>query len=247
MDYFSKNIEYVGKALFMYKNNRGFSKAKIAKMLLCTDMSIKRWLEGKTPPVNTLKIVAKIISDELNITPPLNYENLVNRDISKIVSSEGKRARYNDLKETIISEPKGVFNLNGKDYFSETKYIPVLNKIPKGENINYSEIFCSSEFVYDYICSNIRDMFAFAIKMSYDCMEPFISVNDYIIISPSAEIKNGDISVIRIDDETIIISRVYFQEPYIIARPENNNYLPKLFDLKKINIIGKVVEVIKKL
>jgi len=73
-----------------------------------------------------------------------------------------------------------------------------------------------------------------------------IEDGDLVLVRMQPTVENGEIALVRIDNEATI---KYFQRdgPRIILKPANSKYRPMVItEPAEVTIIGKVMEVIKK-
>jgi len=83
--------------------------------------------------------------------------------------------------------------------------IPVINRAPAGQVIDYEEYGVDSGQGYEYLdLGDINDNLAFAVVVVGDSMEPALSEGDYIVLSPldpykphNDRLKNGAIVFVR--------------------------------------------------
>lgn len=85
----------------------------------------------------------------------------------------------------------------------------------------------------------------FALKVRGDSMvEDGILENDYVIIEPCSNPKNGDIIVALLDKENATLKRFYKEKDHIRLQPANAKYAP--IRTKNVIIQGRVKGVIRK-
>lgn len=89
----------------------------------------------------------------------------------------------------------------------------------------------------------------FAVRVEGNCMvdpnDPQNSIynGNYIIVEPQAESSSGDVVLARIDGEYSTIKRFYPKGKEVKLIPDNPKYKPLIFAAKRVEIIGKVVNV----
>ena len=67
---------------------------------------------------------------------------------------------------------------------------------------------------------------------------------DMIIVSPTESVANGDIAVVRIDD-SVTVKRIFVEKDRILLKPENPTMEPFYADGENVDIVGKVVGLIR--
>jgi len=88
---------------------------------------------------------------------------------------------------------------------------------------------------------------AFALKITGDSMiDAGIWDGDYVIVRPQRHINNGEIGVVRIEDEATV-KRIFQKKGEIILKPENKNLEPVIYKSGQAQIIGKVIGVMRRM
>jgi repressor LexA len=93
---------------------------------------------------------------------------------------------------------------------------------------------------------NIKDQSAFALIVRGKSMSPKIEDGDVVVVSPHQEVCNGDICVIRVNDEDVL-KKIKIEENYIHLIPLNINFEPVTVRKRDVMFVWKVVRVIKNL
>jgi len=121
--------------------------------------------------------------------------------------------------------------------------IPVLSSVPAGK----TAAMFHPEHVERYVTvDNIRDPNAFALVVKGTSMSPKIEDGDIVVVSPRHEVRNGDICVIRVNDEDVL-KKIKLEEQYVHLIPLNPVFEPVTVRKRDITFIWKVVKVIKSL
>ena len=74
-------------------------------------------------------------------------------------------------------------------------------------------------------------------------VEEDIVPGDIVICDPDAEVKNGDLAIVRTADGATL-KRVYFKDGYAELKPGNKGFKP--IEASKLQVVAKVIYVIKK-
>ena len=121
--------------------------------------------------------------------------------------------------------------------------IPVLSSVPAGK----ANAMYYTEHAERYVTvDDIRDRNAFALIVKGDSMSPKIEDGDIVVISPSAEVRSGDICVIRINEEDVL-KKIKIEERHVHLIPLNPNFDSVCLHKRDITFIWKVAKVIKNL
>ena len=70
-----------------------------------------------------------------------------------------------------------------------------------------------------------------------------IMPGDIIICDPDAEVKDGDMAIVRTEDGATL-KRLYFQDGYVSLKPANKGFKP--IETSTLKIVAKVIYIIKK-
>jgi len=74
-------------------------------------------------------------------------------------------------------------------------------------------------------------------------VEEDIVPGDIVICDPDAEVKNGDLAIVRTADGATL-KRVYFKDGYAKLEPGNKGFKP--VEASKLQVVAKVIYIIKK-
>lgn len=173
-------------------------------------------------------------------------ERLGKNDLSQYISGKvvpGQR------KLTILAEALNVSEswLMGYDVpiernisniipLEHTKKIPLLGKIACGEPILAQENWENMILLPDGIDAD------FALRCQGDSMiDARINDGDIVFIKMQAQVDNGEIAVVLIDNEATL-KRFYKQKDKVILKPENKDFQPFVYvgtEINDIRVIGK--------
>jgi repressor LexA len=127
---------------------------------------------------------------------------------------------------------------------STASMVPVAGKIRAGKPILAVEDIDTHILVDKSLFPHQN---AFSLKVTGDSMvEAGIFDGDYVIVKPQKTIEEGEIGVVLIEDEATV-KRVYKEKKKIVLKPENKNMKSTRHNPDEVNIVGKVVGVIRKL
>ena len=89
------------------------------------------------------------------------------------------------------------------------------------------------------------DSDVFMLKIHGDSMiEIGMFEGDMIIVNPTLSIANGEIAVVRIGD-SVTVKRFYLDGDKVTLKPENSSMQPIYADANDVEIVGKVVGLIR--
>ena len=122
--------------------------------------------------------------------------------------------------------------------------IPVLGKIPAGFPVGVEEYAVGKLPVERTGLPNDPDLFA--LRVSGDSLrDAGVVEGDYVVISPMLKnaLDQGSICAVRLEDDDVILKKVYFTEDGVILRAANPDY-PDLVKTT-VRVIGKVVRLVR--
>lgn len=132
--------------------------------------------------------------------------------------------------------------------------IPVINRAPAGQVIDYEEYGVDSGQGMEYLdWGDIRDDLAFAVVVVGDSMEPSLSGGDYLILSsmslpkPRARLEDGSVVFVRFTPESgrrgCTIARWHPQpDGSIILSKDNSRHKPIVCQREDIEQLAVAVE-----
>ena len=90
----------------------------------------------------------------------------------------------------------------------------------------------------------------FFLRVEGDSMSPKIDDGDLLLIKKQDSVDSGDIAAFLVDDEEGFIKKVKYDTDYITLISLNPAYEPMVFlgeDVLRVRVVGKAVEIIRKL
>ncbi len=121
--------------------------------------------------------------------------------------------------------------------------LPLLSSVPAGR----TAAMFHPDHVERYITvDNIKDQNAFALVVKGKSMSPKIEDGDIVVVSPQQEVRNGDICVVRVNDEDVL-KKIKIDEHYVHLIPLNTSFEPITVRKRDVMFVWKVVRVIKNL
>jgi repressor LexA len=179
------------------------------------------WTTHQVPP--SISDLAK----ELGINKATAYEHLLALKKKGYLLHQAKAGRTWRLVDQV------------KKTLCEHMQIPVLGRVSAGLPI------LAHENIEEHITSDIRqsgDLFALRV-VGESMIKAHIKNNDLVIANKSASISNNDIVVALIDGEEATVKRFERKDNMVRLLPENDDFKALEIEAKRVNILGKVVEV----
>jgi len=212
----------LGQRIREARIGRGLDQARMAARLDIATRTLQRWEKGEQEPdASVIMRIAKLTT----VLPQW------------LLSGEGERTPGMGIAGKVLP-------LSDNKYRKvDLKTVPLLSSVPGGvPNLIYHP-----EYVDKYVTvDDVRDEQAFALEVKGNSMATRIEDGDIIIVSPTLEARNGDICVVRVQDEDTV-KKIKMVDAFIHLIPLNPEYEPMVVKKKDVTFIWKVVKVIKDL
>lgn len=176
------------------------------------------------------------IAEHLNITSATAFTHLLSLQRKGYISRTGK-ARSIVLLKGPQEEHLSVFN-------NWLRHVPILGRVSAGAPL-LAEEHIEGEIQFDtsslgHLSSNAQ---LFALKINGDSMQDAgIIDGDLLIAKATEKIKNGDIVIALVDDQTTVKS-IYVHSDKIELRPANTAYAPQFYLPEQVCIQGVAVAI----
>jgi repressor LexA len=212
----------IGDRIREARENKEFDQATLSDKVGIVTRTLQRWEKGEQIP------------DGISIT---KIAKVTNVHPHWLLTGDGEM--YSSP-----SRPPNVFSLPMANRKREKLVdLPLISSVPAGK---VATIF-HPDYTDDFVTvDDVKDPRAFALKVKGNSMSPRIEDGDVVVVSPSAEVRNGDIAVARVDGEDTL-KRVKFEGSYVHLIPLNPEFEPVTVKKKDVNFVWKVVKVIKEL
>jgi repressor LexA len=123
--------------------------------------------------------------------------------------------------------------------------LPLVGRVAAGQPI------LAEDNVEDYVDVPAflrRDDGDFVLRVRGDSMiDAGIHDGDYIVVHPQRQVANGEIVVARVDEEEATTKRFHQDGRTVRLESENDNYQPIVVDADRVDLVGKVVGVLRQL
>ena len=124
-------------------------------------------------------------------------------------------------------------------------HVPIIGEIAAGEPIEaYEEQIDTVTITRDVAA--VED--AFALRVRGDSMvDDHICDGDIVIVEPSSSVRDGEIAVALLEDNTATLKRVYREGARVRLQPANATMAPIYADARTLQVRGRVVAVVRTL
>ncbi len=213
----------IGERLRLARENKDLDQIELAKRIDIAVRTLQRWEKGEqVPDSNYLLRLAKRTGVETDWL--LKGEG----EMYPVPEGVGKVIPFK--KENMLMP----VNLMA---------VPLYSSVPAGK----TAAMFHPDYVDRYISvDNIKDENAFALTVKGKSMSPRIEDGDIVVVSPGKEARNGDICVIRVNDEDVL-KKVKFENQVVHLIPLNTSFDAVTVRKRDVSFVWKVVRVIKNL
>lgn len=128
---------------------------------------------------------------------------------------------------------------NNNNVACSHKQVPLLGRVAAGKPM------LAEENIEEYVlCEHAKtdDLFALRVQ-GHSMIKAHIQNNDIVIARKQASICNNDIVVALIDGEEATVKRFEQKNDIVRLIPENDDFFPVEIEARRVNILGKVIEV----
>ena len=212
----------IGERLREAREQKGLEQTVLAAKIGVVPRTLQRWEKGEQVP------------DGLEIT---RIAKVTGVQPTWLLTGEGEIYAAPARPENVYALPA---TQRRKPRMAE---LPLVSSVPAGK---VSTMF-HPDYVDDYVTvDDVKDTGAFALKVKGNSMSPRIEDGDIVIVSPQQEAHNGDICVVRVNEEDTL-KKVKFEGNYLHLIPLNPEFEPVTVKRKDVNFVWKVVKLIKEL
>ena len=212
----------IGQRIREARQAKSYDQARLAAKLDVATRTLQRWEKGEQVPDGTyLMRIAKTTG----VNPPW------------LLSGEGEMFPMPGGQSNVIPLAPGKYKK------VELVTLPLLSSVPGG----VPSLMFHPDYVEKYITvDNVSDTNAFALEVKGNSMAPRIEDGDIIVVSPKHESRNGDICVVRVQDEDTV-KRVRIEDQFVHLIPLNPEYEPMVIRKRDVTFMWRVIKVIKNL
>ncbi len=244
-----KKREQLGLTLDEVSNRVGFSKPYLSTI---------ETSKVKNPPSDELlKKLEKMLEFESGLLLHIAHMERLPSDIrQEYESAEAENLKWRQFMKNLIHQKTDVSQMDtllaesdlgieqAKASLAAGRLVPIINKVAAGYPAEFNDLDYPVGIADDYVrCPDLHDPNAFAVRVVGDSMEPKFCQGDIVIVSPAAEVHNGDDCFIRFGEpHETTFKRVFFEpDNKVRLQPRNEKYSPAIVDGKRINGLYRAV------
>lgn len=89
--------------------------------------------------------------------------------------------------------------------------------------------------------ADVRDITAYCVRVKGDSMSPKLEEGQLVLASPVKQVYSGDLAVVKIKNDAVLLKTVYFVQGMVELRSFNPAHHVKIFDREDIEFMNKIV------
>lgn len=126
--------------------------------------------------------------------------------------------------------------------------VPLLGRVAAGIPIMADENIEESFMLPEQLVHRAELSETFMLRVQGDSMiDAGIMNHDIIIVNTRQQFTEGDIVVARIDGGEVTVKRIYVTETCVKLMPENKNHSPICVEPERVEVVGKVVGLMRRM
>lgn len=133
------------------------------------------------------------------------------------------------------------------DLHRSQRSIPLIGKVAAGQPILAVENIEDSFPLPSLLLHGCEDGEVFMLTVQGDSMiDAGIHDGDIIVVDHSLGYEDGDIVVARTQDESATVKRIFREQEHVRLQPENELYAPILLPYSEVEVVGKVIGLMRR-
>ena len=212
-------------------NQRGWSLSEFARKLDLPKSSISRYFnKSRQLPINKINLFADTlgVSSEYLLGIKISNNDLLdiyNKLDSKRQSKVYEFASHQLDEQNGIQEEKVVYLVRGRQSAA-------------GSMIHVDDVDAEMGVLPSSIVPNGANEL---VRITGDSMEPVIKKGSEVYLRYQPTVEDGEIAIVRIEDEGVTCKYLYRDGKNVILKSENPKYEDMIVDAEKVSVIGKVL------
>lgn len=89
--------------------------------------------------------------------------------------------------------------------------------------------------------ADVKSISAYSVRIEGDSMTPMIKAGDFVLASPVKRVFSGDLAVVKVKDDALLVKMVQFRGSKIILQSHNPHFEEMEFPAEQITFCHKVV------
>ena len=218
-------------------NQKGWSLSEFARKLDLPKSSISRYFnKSRQLPLNKINLFSDVlgVSSEYLLGIQTNKsEKQTQNDLLKVYNRLNEDRQNNVYKFAInqLNEQRGKSN-------DKVAYIVRGRQSAAGSMIHVDDVDAEMGVLPSSIVPNGANEL---VQITGDSMEPIIKKGSEVYLRYQPTVEDGEIAIVRVEDEGVTCKYLYRDGKNIILKSENPEYEDIVVDAEKVSVIGKVL------
>ena len=212
-------------------NQKGWSLSEFARKLDLPKSSISRYFnKSRQLPINKIDIFADTlgVSSEHLLGIKISNNDLL--DIYNKLDSK-RQVKVYDFASRQLDEQNGIQE-------DKVVYLVRGRQSAAGSMIHVDDVDAEMGVLPSSIVPNGANEL---VQITGDSMEPIIKKGSEVYLRYQPTVEDGEIAIVRVEDDGVTCKYLYRDGQNIILRSENPKYEDIVVDANKISVIGKVL------
>lgn len=212
-------------------NQRGWSLSEFARKLDLPKSSISRYFnKSRQLPINKINLFADTlgVSSEYLLGIKISNNDLL--DIYNKLDSNRQTKVY-DFASRQLDEQNGIQE-------EKVVYLVCGRQSAAGSMIHVDDVDAEMGVLPSSIVPNGANEL---VRITGDSMEPIIKKGSEVYLRYQPTVEDGEIAIVRIEDEGVTCKYLYRDGKNVILKSENPKYEDLIVDAEKVSVIGKVL------
>ena len=212
-------------------NQRGWSLSEFARKLDLPKSSISRYFnKSRQLPINKINLFADTlgVSSEYLLGIKISNNDLL--DIYNKLDSK-RQSKVYDFASHQLNEQNGIQE-------EKVVYLVRGRQSAAGSMIHVDDVDAEMGVLPSSIVPNGANEL---VRITGDSMEPLIKKGSEVYLRYQPTVEDGEIAIVRIEDDGVTCKYLYRDEKNIILKSENPEYEDIVVDAEKVSVIGKVL------
>lgn len=218
-------------------NQKGWSLSEFARKLDLPKSSISRYFnKSRQLPLNKINLFSDVLgvsSEYLLGIQTSKSEKQTQNDLLKVYNRLNEDRQNNVYRFAInqLNEQRGKSN-------DKVAYIVRGRQSAAGSMIHVDDVDAEMGVLPSSIVPNGANEL---VQITGDSMEPIIKKGSEVYLRYQPIVEDGEIAIVRIEDDGVTCKYLYRDGKNIILKSENPEYEDIVVDAEKVSVIGKVL------
>ena len=222
-----------GQMIDYFRNENSLTMEELGRRLGKNKSSISRWISGERyPKIEEIEEIAKYFNTDVE-TLIFGFNTKIN-DITSIYNqlTTTRQERVYNYAEEQLNEQNGQIH--------EDNIVPIVfgRQSAAGSMIHVDDSDAEMGVLPSSIVPNGANEL---VQITGDSMEPIIKKGSEVYLRYQPTVEDGEIAIVRVEDDGVTCKYLYRDGQNIILRSENPQYDDIVVDAEKVSVIGKVL------